>query len=825
MEQSNLGGGSLLSHSPGEDGADAFAPAEADASAFLAALRRRHGGRIVAELATPARPARHADYPPGLDPCLLAALRERGIERPWTHQRECWDHLAAGRHVVVVTPTASGKSLCYHVPVLQSALASGGRALYLFPTKALAQDQVAELLELDAAGRLGVRAMTFDGDTPGDARRAVRDHAQIVVSNPDMLHQAILPHHARWAGFFRGLRHVVIDELHTYRGVFGSHVANVLRRLWRVARFHGASPRFILCSATIANARAHAERILGEPVAAVTESGAPSGARHLLVWNPPLVNAGLGLRASARSQSTGIARAAVRRGLKTIVFANSRLEVEVITRYLKEAFDADPRRPARVAGYRGGYLPTERRRHERCLREGSLDCVVSTSALELGVDIGALDVCVLNGYPGTVAATLQRLGRAGRRQRPAVGVLVCGSDLLDQFLARHPGFLLEASPEHARIDPDQLLVLMDHIRCAAFELPFEPGESFGGLAVGEALEYLREQGVLHAEAGRWHWIAEGYPANAVSLRAIADGNFVVVDVTDGHGTVVAEVDWSAAATTLHEGAIHLIQAAPWQVERLDWTGRKAYARRVDVDYYTDAIDYTRLRVLSCLAQDAHGQGGCGHGEVHVLRRVAGYKKIRYHTHENIGYGPVALPDHEMHTTAVWWGLPSHVLAAHFPGRVEALEGFLGAAWALHAVAALLSLCERRDLGRSVGDGAEGWCATVDGRGRAAAVGLDGNPVDLTDPARAFQPTVHLYDNHPGGIGLSAPLHELRQRVVDEAAAVVAGCGCDHGCPACIGPVLPPAPGSGPGPRALALRVLQLLQGVEPGPVPAVPLRH
>jgi DEAD/DEAH box helicase domain-containing protein len=772
-------------------------------------LRTRHADRICAELVLPEHPARYADFPAGLDPRLARALAARGLSRLYSHQREAADLALAGRHVVVATPTASGKSLCYNLPVLQGVLSGGARALYLFPTKALAQDQVAELLELNAAGALGVRASTFDGDTPADARRSVRLHGDIVVSNPDMLHQGILPHHTRWARFLEGLRHVVIDELHTYRGVFGSHVANVLRRLRRVLRFYGADPVYIFCSATIANPRELAQALLGEPVAAVTESGAPRGRRTVLVWNPPLVNPDLGLRASCRSQSTRIARHAVKRGLKAIVFANSRLEVEVLTKYLKDVFDADPRRPGRIAGYRGGYLPGERRSREKQLREGGIDCVVSTSALELGVDIGGLDVCVLNGYPGTVASTWQRLGRAGRRQREALGVLVASSNLLDQFLARNPEFFLGASPEHARIAPDQLLILMDHVRCAAFELPFRAGERFGGEDLSTLLAYLEQQGVLQRDGETWHWIADSYPANAVSLRSLAEGNFTVIDITGGRKDVIAEVDYGSAALTLYEGAIYLVQAAPWQVERLDWVGRKAFVRRTEADYYTDAIDYTRLKVLDEFERDEGPQGRCAHGEVHVVRRVAGYKKIRYYTHENVGYGPVNLPDHEMPTTALWWELSQEALERHFDDRQGALDGFLGAAYALHHVAALVSMAELRDLGRAVGDGASGWSAVVGPDGRGALKNLDGR--DAPDPAgRGFRPTVFLYDNYPGGIGLAAPLFEQRGLIVRRAAELVAGCVCSDGCPACVGPVLPRAGDPDRSPKRSALAVLRLL---------------
>ncbi len=771
---------------------------------LLAHLESRYRERITGRVTLPASFGRFADLPPELDARLVAALAARGIRRLYGHQREAWDHIVQGRHTVIVTPTASGKTLCYNLPVLQAALKEGAKALYLFPTKALAQDQVAELMELNEAGRLGVRAYTFDGDTPGDARKAVRTRGDIVVSNPDMLHQGILPHHTKWAQFFESLRYVVIDEMHTYRGVFGSHVANVIRRLMRVCRFYGSEPLFILASATLANPRELAEALIGAPVATVTESGAPRGERHVLLWNPPVVNPDLGIRASARSQTTRIARMAVKAGLKTIVFANTRLMVEVLTKYLKDVFDRDPRKAPRVSAYRGGYLPTQRRQAEKALRAGELDCVIATSALELGVDIGALDVCVLHGYPGTIAGTWQRLGRAGRRNRPSLGVLVAGSDPLDQYVVRHPEFFFGQSPEHARIDPDQLLILMDHVRCAAFELPFVMGERFGKERLEELLAYLEEQGVLHREGSQWHWMAEGYPANSVSLRSVAEGNFVVIDTTDGRQDVIAEVDYGSAPMTLHEGAIYLVQATPYQVERLDWEGRKAFVTRTRADYYTDAIDYTKLKVL----EDFEHADGATRGEVHILRRIAGYKKIRYYTHENVGYGNINLPDQELHTSAVWWRVDPGRLDAAFSSRWQALDGFLGAAYALHHVAALLTLSERHDLGRAVGDAGSTWFATVEADGRGGLRSPDG---DAMDPAamRSFEPTVFLYDNYPGGIGLSAPLFDLRREVVARARDLVAACDCAHGCPACIGPILASDEERGYSPKQAAVRVLEL----------------
>ncbi len=772
-------------------------------------LSKRYASRITGAFVVPGREGSFAPLPDDLPPALANALRERGIAQLYSHQREAWAATQAGAHVAVVTPTASGKSLCYTLPVIAAAMQHNAKALYLFPTKALAQDQVAELLELNQAGSLGVKAFTFDGDTPGDARQAIRLHGDVVVSNPDMLHQAILPHHTKWAQFFENLRYVVIDEIHTYRGVFGSHVANVIRRLQRVCAFYGVTPQFILCSATIGNPQEHAEALIESPVTAITHSGAPAGDKHVLLWNPPVINPDLGLRASARSQTNRIARLAIKSGMKTLVFAQSRSMVEVLTKYLKDVFDHDPRKPPRIRAYRGGYLPKERRAAEREMRAGAVDGIVSTSALELGVDIGSLDVVVLNGYPGSVAATWQRFGRAGRRQQSALGVLVASSDPLDQYLVRHPEFFQGASPEHARIAPDQPLILLDHIRCAAFELPFRGDEVFGNEAATPWLEILGEEGVLHHEGDRWEWIADSYPANAVSLRSVADGNFVVVDRTGGKQTIIAEVDFSAAAVTLYEGAIHMIQSVPFQVERLDWEGRKAYVTRTHVDYYTDAIDYTRLKVLDCFDSSPAGRGQAHHGEVHVVRRVAGYKKIRYYSHENIGYGPVNLPDQELHTTAVWWQLAQRVLDAEFDDRQQALDGFLGAACAIHIVATVAVMAESRDLQKSVGSGDGAWFVSADLSGRGQIRGADGQPTALTADA-PFTPTVYLYDAFPGGVGLSAPLFERREDLIAQSQSLIERCDCRGGCPACVGPVLAADEDAHTSPKASALRVLALL---------------
>ncbi len=784
--------------------------AAVDGGHFAQRLAKRHGRSITGHFVTAASDGSFAPLPEGLPGALVAALRSRGIERLYSHQAEAWHAVTSGRHVVVATPTASGKSLCYTLPVIDGVMKRKAKALYLFPTKALAQDQVAELLDLNRAGALGLKPATFDGDTPGDQRQAIRLNGDIVVSNPDMLHQGILPHHTKWAQFFESLHYVVIDEIHSYRGVFGSHLANVLRRLARICAFYGARPQFILCSATIGNAKAHAESLLAEEVCAITESGAPGGERHVLLWNPPIVNADIGLRASPRSQSKRIARAAVKAGLKTLVFAQSRTMVEVLTKYLKDVFDHDPRKPPRVRAYRGGYLATERRDAEKAMRAGSIDCIISTSALELGVDIGSLDLVVLNGYPGSIAATWQRFGRAGRRRQASLGILVAGSDPLDQYIVRHAEFFQAAAPEHARIAPDQPVILLDHIRCAAFELPFVEGERFGDVDPGVYLQLLAEDGVVHAEGGRWEWIADSYPAIAVSLRSVADGNFVVVDRTDGRQVIIAEVDYSSAALTLHEGAIHMVQSVPFQVERLDWEGRKAYVTRTHVDYYTDAIDYTRLKVLERFDGGVAGAGTCHHGEVHVVRRVAGYKKIRYYTHENIGYGPVSLPDHEMHTSALWWQLPQAELDRRFDSRQDALDGFLGAASALHVVAKVAVMADAPDLQKAVGNGDGSWFALHDGRGRGQLRGSDGSTRSLGQ-AESFVPTVYLYDNYPGGVGQSEPLWHRQRELVAHARELLRRCECKAGCPACVGPVLAVQEALATSPKALAARVLDALE--------------
>jgi len=526
-----------------------------------------------------------------------------------------------------------------------------------------------------------------------------------------------------------------------------------------------------------------------------------------LFWNPPVVNEALGIRASARSQSTKIGRIAIKYGLKSIIFAQSRLMVEVITKYLKDVFDKDPRQPSRIESYRGGYLPLQRRSTEKKLRSDAIDCVVSTSALELGVDIGSLDVCILNGYPETIAATWQRFGRSGRRNRPSLGVLVANSSPLDQFIIQQPDFFMGSSPEHAHIDENQLLILIDHIRCASFELPFQSKETFGGNNTSEYLEYLQEEGLLHKEDEQWHWIADAYPANSVNLRSVAEGNFVVVDITDGIQEIIAEVDFNSAPDTIYEGAIYLIQAQPWQVEKLDWPGRKAFVTKTTADYYTDAIDYTKLKILSEFQNNSSHPAKTTQGEVHIVRRISGYKKIRYYTHENIGYGKINLPDQEMHTTAIWWQLDSTVLHQHFSHRWQALDSFLGAAYAMHHVAALLTMTESRDIGRAVGNADGTWFKTIDSQDKGSQKVFNQDNADSNE--HSFNPTVFLYDNVAGGMGISNQLFDIQQNVLIHTIKLVDGCQCKKGCPTCIGPISISDNGDFSTPKQSVLKLLRL----------------
>ena len=821
------------------------APLGAEADPIVTAIHRM-----------PAVPAQYGPYPDGADERLIAALAGRGVQQLYTHQSEAFAHVLAGRNVVTITPTASGKTLCYNAPVLNSILKDPStRALYLFPTKALAQDQLAELHALaqfitaDSDSQIGV--FTYDGDTPSDARRAIRGKAHVVLSNPDMVHSGILPHHPRWAKLFENLRYVIIDELHAYRGVFGSHLANILRRLQRICTHYGSDPIFICSSATIANPRELAEGLTGRPFELVNQSGAPQGEKFFLFVNPPVVNAELGIRRSYLHEARRVAMEFLKQNLQLIVFAQSRLAVEILTTYLKDTFHGPPGSSELIRGYRGGYLPNRRREIEKGLREGAVRAVVSTNALELGIDIGALDVSVMAGYPGTIAATWQRAGRAGRRNTRSAAVLVASSAPIDQFVIRNPSYFFDASPEHALINPDNLHILIDHVKCAAFELPFADAEGFGAEDVQQVLSVLSEQGFVHNADGQWNWTNESYPADAVSLRSVSSDNFIAVDTTNGE-RVIGETDFTSGPSTLHEKAIYILEGQLFQVEKLDFEGRKAYLRSVDCDYYTDAITYTKVTILDTFETggdgDADGDGGWGmrdgetadsiptspiphppspishppspvppsgsehtvaraqraHGEVHVVSRVVGFKKIKFYTNENIGSGELDLPEQQMHTTSYWLTIPADTIQAMPFGGDDRRDGVVGLAFAMKNVAQLLLMCDGHDIGLSVDGG------SMDRSTRKGGLGT-------IPEALASEPNIFVYDNYPGGIGFSRPLFEMHDLLLARTQELINGCPCQSGCPSCVGP----EGNTGPHAKRVASLILLHLRSGEVAPATGI----
>ena len=738
----------------------------------------------------PAREAQFRAIPAWVRPELAAAYHAKGIEKLYTHQAAAAELAHAGKNFVVVTPTASGKTLCYNLPVLNAVLENADtRALYLFPTKALAQDQLAELHDL--AKRLDdcFGVFTYDGDTPSDARRAIRERGHVILTNPDMLHTGILPHHTKWTRVFENLRYIVLDELHTYRGVFGSHLANVLRRLARIAEFYGSKPQFICCSATIANPGELAAQLIAEPVQVVEDNGAPAAEKLFVFYNPPMVNRNLGIRRSYLNEATRVAKELLARKLQTIVFANSRLHTEVLLTYLQRANRPGPGEAEPIRGYRGGYLPGERREIERGLRDGRIRGVVATSALELGIDIGSLDASVMAGYAGSIASTWQRAGRAGRRSGTSCAVMVASSAPLDQFIVQHPDYFFGRSPEHAYVQPDNLEILVNHLKCAAFELPIAPEERFGDVDLPGLCERMTDAGFLHRSGGNWHWVQEAYPADTVSLRSVTSDNFVIIDTTggtngdeDGEPEVIGEVDFSSALTTVHPKAIYLHQGQQYHVERLDFEQRKAYVKSVNVDYYTDAIRYTQVRVLEIAEEEQiAGPAAGAHGDVLVRSQVVGFKKIKFFTNENVGAGKLELPENEMHTTAFWITLERKLLAELPYALSDRQNGILGLLYAMASMASLLLMCDGRDLGTAVGE-------------RPASPGIEtewqefsATLANAAEMKEFFEPNLYLYDAYPGGIGFSEPLFRVHDILLRRTRELIVGCPCESGCPSCVGP--------------------------------------
>jgi len=707
----------------------------------------------------PAREPQFVDFPAALDSRLRNALGRRSITKLYSHQAVSFDLARSGKNIVIVTPTASGKTLCYNLPVLQRVLEdSATRALYLYPAKALTYDQLDDLMQWanDLSGGTDIGVYSYDGDTPQYARSAVRSQGQIILSNPDMLHKGILPHHTKWTKLFENIEFIVVDELHMYRGVFGSHLANLFRRLARICQFYGSKPQFICTSATIANPQELAERLTGQPFEFIRESGAGESEKHVFFYNPPVVNRQLGIRRSYVKEAQHIAAAFLKRNVPAIVFANSRLVMEILVRYLKESLEQGPAPSDIVLGYRGGYLPRERRQIERGLRDGKIRGVVSTNALELGIDIGSLDVSILAGYPGTIASTWQRMGRAGRRSGMSVAVLVASSTPLDQFIVNHPEYFLNQPPEMGLINPDNIHILISHLQCATFELPFRSDERFGGHDVCDLLEFLRDRGFIHRAGDKWHWTSDSYPADSISLRSISSDNFVVVETT-GEARIIGEVDYTSAFSTLHEKAIYLHQGRQYYVRQLDIPERRAYVQHVDSDYFTDAITYTKVKILETMETCAEHN----HGEVHVAHQVVGFKKLKFYTMENVGSGDLNMPAQEMHTTSYWVVIPRDRFEALPYSAAERLNGLHGVAYAIAHLSCVFLMCDRRDVGSAVD------------------AGLD-NPT--------FHPAIFIYDNFPGGIGLSRPLYEIREQVLNATGQLILSCSCDDGCPSCVGPM-------------------------------------
>jgi DEAD/DEAH box helicase domain-containing protein len=739
---------------------------------------------LAARHVLPAQAAIHAPIPEWLDERLVSALERRGIGALYSHQAEALEALRAGQDVAIVTPTASGKSLCYNLPVLQAiAEDPAARALYLFPTKALSQDQLAEFRDLAGLAGMDLSAAVYDGDTPAQIRAVVREAGQVVVTNPDMLSTAILPHHTKWFQLFEQVRYIVIDEAHTYRGIFGSHVANVLRRLLRICAHYGSAPRLVCCSATIGNPGQLAETLTGRPFRVIDRSGAPQGERHVVVLDPAPLDRRTGVRPGPHGLSYRAALTFLRAGRQTIVFGRARVAVELLLSSLREAMREGRGPIERIRGYRSGYLPSERRAIESGLRNGEILGVVSTNALELGIDIGRLDVAILAGYPGTIAATWQQMGRAGRRGDPSVAILVAGAGALDRYVAMHPEYIFEASPEEARLDPENIHVLLAHLRAAAFELPFDAGEPFGSAAADDLLAFLAEEGhVRQADDGRWYWASENFPASEIDLRVAAPENVLIIDTGPERPRVLGEVDLFAARVLVHEKAIYLHDSRQYHVDVLDWEERKALVRPVDTDYYTQAELAVTLKPLEVFDSAPLTAGSRQHGEVMISSIATIFKKLKLDTHENVGWGHIHLPEMELHTTAWWVALDP---AAVVTWRRDELDAALvGTGRALQTVASVLLMADPHDLGM----------------------------VAQVQSPHAERPVIYLWEAVPGGVGLSSRLFERTDELVAGALDLVSGCDCEVGCPACVGP----RGESRLDGRALATRLLRVLAGTADG---------
>jgi len=725
---------------------------------------------IIVNRLIPAQEGIFAPFPEGLDDRIVKSLNRRGVDRLYSHQTEVYRLAQSGKNVVIVTPTASGKTLCYNLPCLQALLSDeSARCLYFFPTKALSQDQQAELNEtVGNFDELNLKIATYDGDTPESLRVSARDTGRIIISNPDMLHTGILPNHPKWIKFFSNLKYIVIDEAHAYRGVMGSHVANVIRRLRRVSSFYGAKPQFILCSATIGNPKELAQALTGLSVELVDKNGAPRGEKRIILYNPPLVDKVQGIRRSVVTESRRWMIALLKAGIKTILFAHSRVKTEVAASYvnedLKNIFTDNSR--IRVEAYRGGFLPNERHEIERGLREGDIQGVVSTNALELGIDIGGLDASIVAGFPGSFNSFWQQSGRAGRRGGTAVSVFIATVSPVDQFIMNDPEWFFRKNAEEARIDPDNPYILTDHVKCACFELPFldgemeESGGSYGENAK-DVLEYLEESGIVRHTAGKWHWADRSYPAEAVSLRSASADNVVIIDLTDGRNSVIGEMDRPSAKELIFVNAVYIHRGRQYLVEELDIENRKCHVREADVNYFTDGLVKTDIKVLSEDEKIKYKEAEGVLSDVLVRSQVTKFKKIRFRTHENIGYGDINLPEEEMQTRslAMLFGPETECgKALEKMDEQRTGEALYGAGNLIRNIAPVFLLCDSRDLG-------------IAERVRDPHFGV---------------PALYIYDKYPGGTGLTESLARRIEPLLDAIREALNRCPCGNGCPSCVG---------------------------------------
>ena len=797
----------------------------------------------------PERSASLEPYPDDLHPELLSFYRHKGIASLYAHQARSWQAAQTGQNLVIVTGTASGKTLCYNLPILDRMIREPqARALFLFPTKALTQDQFKGLEEaaewLSASGAASTPAAIYDGDTPSAHRPGIRGKARLVLTNPDMLHTGILPHHTRWAEVFRNLRYVVIDEIHVYRGVFGSHIAKLISRLKRVAAFYGAFPQFILTSATIANPGQLAERLIELPVKVIDEDGSPRGQRHFLLYNPPIINRELGLRASAMSESIRLTSDLLDLDIQTLLFCRARSTVERLLMYLQQTRmqrTQNSAAGANVRGYRSGYLPSERREIEQSLRRGTARAVVATNALELGIDIGGMDAVVLVGYPGTIASTRQQAGRAGRKHGNSLAVMVASSNPLDQFLMQHPEFIFDRTPEQALINPDNLLILLQHIRCAAFELPFRGGEPFGNLSpdlLASILDLLSQTGEMHASGDRYFWMSDQYPAQGVSLRSSSPIRVVLQIPDDSSGVrAIGEVDYESALWMVHPQAIYLHGGLMYEVQDLNLENNTAQLKPTSADFYTEPKKQVEIEKVQQIRQSEVIGASRSFGEVLVTTQVTGYRRVRWYSNEVLGEGSLDLPPTQLNTTGYWITLnPNTVERLRAEGLWNNDPNNYGPEWqnirklALQRDRYTCQACgavererphhvhhkipfrsfEEREKANALTNLVT-LCPTCHQQAEASVLirsGLAGLTYVLQNLAPLFlmcdisdlgaqsdplsplgdkQPTVVLYDLVPGGIGLSDALYDMHDELIQRARELVQTCTCQTGCPSCVGP--------------------------------------